>query len=270
MAYSASFLDELREHTRLFEAIATFVLGNPNPAHSTRSQWRYGTNGSVSVEVAGPKAGAWYDHEAEEGGGPWELLRRKLADADIADWLASNLNVHLERAGGGHIVAVYPYKDENGRLLYEVCRLAPKRFMQRRPNREWGIPKVRRVLYRLPELRRDPQRRHAGRRGASQIVQREGCDLFALDRGHRGGDALSASAEAADRRVGAAQTGGEDPIFPAGEMRQLFEDLDRDRRQMHEMAAAVLGPLARQRPDLLVKIELAPSRERELVAALRG
>ena len=138
--------------TRHIEAIATFALGNPNPTHSTRSQWRYGTNGSVAVEVTGAKAGIWYDHEAKEGGGPWELLLRKLADKDIPDWLARNLGVHLERAAGGHIVAVYPYYDESGRLLFEVCRLAPKRFRQRRPSGEWGIQGVRRVLYRLPEL----------------------------------------------------------------------------------------------------------------------
>jgi hypothetical protein len=138
--------------TRHIEAIATFALGNANPAHSTRSQRRYGTNGSVAVEIAGPKAGTWYDHEAKEGGGPWDLLRRKLADKDIPDWLARNLGVHLERAAGGHIVAAYPYYDESGRLLFEVCRLAPKRFLQRRPSGEWGIQGVRRVLYRLPEL----------------------------------------------------------------------------------------------------------------------
>src|SRR6266513_2791446 len=64
--------------TRHIEAIATFALGNPNPAHSTRSQWRYGTNGSVAVEMAGAKAGTWYDHELNEGGGPWELLAASL------------------------------------------------------------------------------------------------------------------------------------------------------------------------------------------------
>jgi hypothetical protein len=84
------------------ETIATFALGNAKTTHSTRSQWRYGTNGSVAVEIAGAKAGTWYDHEAKEGGGPWELLRRKLADKDIPAWLARNLGVHLERAAGGH------------------------------------------------------------------------------------------------------------------------------------------------------------------------
>ena len=54
------------------------------------------------------------------------------------------------------IVAVYPYHDEAGTLLYEVVKFAPKRFAQRRPNGQdnyvWRLNGVRRVLYRLPEL----------------------------------------------------------------------------------------------------------------------
>ena len=53
-------------------------------------------------------------------------------------------------------VATFDYKDESGKLLYQVCRFQPKKFQQRRPgpNGEWvwrldGVP---RVLYRLPEL----------------------------------------------------------------------------------------------------------------------
>jgi hypothetical protein len=138
--------------TRHIEAIATFALGNPNPAHSTRSQWRYGTNGSIAVEITGAQAGSWYDHELKEGGGPWELLRRKLAEEDIPDWLAKNLKIYLERVGGRYASAVYVYRDENERPLFDVVRLIPKSFRQRRPTGEWGIHGVRRVLYRLPEL----------------------------------------------------------------------------------------------------------------------
>lgn len=56
----------------------------------------------------------------------------------------------------GKIVAVYPYADEQGELLYEVCRLEPKSFRQRRPDGcggyTWDMEGVRRVLYRLPEV----------------------------------------------------------------------------------------------------------------------
>lgn len=54
-------------------------------------------------------------------------------------------------------VAVYPYVDEQGTVLYEVVRYEPKDFRQRRvlPNgvREWKLGDVRRVLFNLPAVR---------------------------------------------------------------------------------------------------------------------
>ena len=56
------------------------------------------------------------------------------------------------------IDATYDYKDEGGRLLYQVVRFAHKQFRQRRPDPDvpgewiWKLGDVRRVLYRLPEL----------------------------------------------------------------------------------------------------------------------
>jgi hypothetical protein len=57
-----------------------------------------------------------------------------------------------------HIVARYPYRDENGALLFEVVRFELKTFAQRRPDGRggwiWSLDGVRRVPYRLPELLR--------------------------------------------------------------------------------------------------------------------
>jgi hypothetical protein len=54
------------------------------------------------------------------------------------------------------IVATYDYRDETGRLLYQVCRFDPKDFRPRRPDGRggwvWGLGDVRRVLHRLPDL----------------------------------------------------------------------------------------------------------------------
>ncbi len=54
------------------------------------------------------------------------------------------------------IVATYDYTDEQGALLYQVVRYAPKDFQQRRPDGEggwvWKTIGVRRVLFGLPEL----------------------------------------------------------------------------------------------------------------------
>ncbi len=59
-------------------------------------------------------------------------------------------------AAGRQIVAVYDYQDEQGALLYQAVRFAPKEFRQRRPDGRggfvWSLGDVRRVLFRLPEL----------------------------------------------------------------------------------------------------------------------
>ncbi|MCU0783199.1 MAG: hypothetical protein MUF81_03955 [Verrucomicrobia bacterium] len=61
-------------------------------------------------------------------------------------------------SGTARIVASYDYNDESGKLLFQVCRLDPKDFRQRRPDKTaldgwtWKTSGVRRVLYRLPEL----------------------------------------------------------------------------------------------------------------------
>jgi len=61
----------------------------------------------------------------------------------------------------GRVVARYDYVDEQGELLYQVERLDPKSFRQRKPDVEgWSykLGDVRRVLYRLPELLAAPTR----------------------------------------------------------------------------------------------------------------
>lgn len=58
----------------------------------------------------------------------------------------------------GPAVAVYDYRDEQGQVLFQVCRTANKDFRQRVPDPtaksgyRWRLDSVRRVLYRLPEL----------------------------------------------------------------------------------------------------------------------
>ncbi|MCX5676258.1 MAG: DUF3987 domain-containing protein [Planctomycetota bacterium] len=60
------------------------------------------------------------------------------------------------RAARPWLVTTYPYRDENGTVLFEVCRYIPKDFRQRRPDGNggwiWSLDGVPRVLYRLPEL----------------------------------------------------------------------------------------------------------------------
>jgi hypothetical protein len=68
--------------------------------------------------------------------------------------------------------AVYLYTDEQGVPLFEVGRFPGKRFFQRRPGApDWkgGIKGIRRVLYRLPEIRKAV----AERKQAIYIVEGE-------------------------------------------------------------------------------------------------
>ncbi len=68
--------------------LAQSLLGEHNPSHSTKSQLRYGTKGSMAIEIAGPRAGRWYDHEAGIGGDGLELIRhhKGLPDAEARRW----------------------------------------------------------------------------------------------------------------------------------------------------------------------------------------
>jgi hypothetical protein len=53
------------------------------------------------------------------------------------------------------IVAEYTYTDETGQPLFQVCRMDPKSFRQRRwedGRWQWGVSGVRMVLYRLPKV----------------------------------------------------------------------------------------------------------------------
>lgn len=56
------------------------------------------------------------------------------------------------------IVATYDYLDACGDLLFQVCRMSPKAFRQRRPDGRggwiWGRGEVPTVLYQLPEVLR--------------------------------------------------------------------------------------------------------------------
>ncbi len=73
--------------------------------------------------------------------------------------LAEQLGIEVRRSGIG-IEATYSYRDEQGKLLYQVCRCTGKQFRQRQPDGRggwtWNLKDVRRVLYRLPDLVASP------------------------------------------------------------------------------------------------------------------
>jgi putative DNA primase/helicase len=104
-------------------------------------------------------------------------------------------------------IAMYPYKDESGALLYEVVRYEPKGFSQRRPEGARGyvynLADVRRVIFRLDVL-------HATRPEAVFVVEGEK-DVQALER-----LGLHATTNS-----GGASKSGETPKWTADHARQL-------------------------------------------------
>src|SRR5262249_49504130 len=87
--------------------------------------------------------------------------RHRASAADIAAMLvAATTSIESEPPAKARIVAMYPYTDADGNLLYQVVRLEPKSFRQRRPDGKggwvWSVKDCRRVPYRLPELLQYP------------------------------------------------------------------------------------------------------------------
>jgi hypothetical protein len=186
------------------EGLALHLLGEPNLLLSTRQQLRFGNRGSIAVEIAGPKRGTWFDHENSKGGDGIELIcvmkgvDRREAFEFGCDWLGvdtgrtspNNRPAHgaspygdSKRNRGGRdfqILARYSYCDEVGNLLFEVVRLYPKDFRQRRPNGNadwiWSTKDTRKVPYRLPELLAAPNDQWVfiveGEKDADNLIKR--------------------------------------------------------------------------------------------------
>jgi hypothetical protein len=102
------------EFAPLMGPIAKHLFGDPNPAFSCEKEWRYGSRGSLSVDL---QKGTWYDHEAGQGGGVLELVSREthLSGAERLDWLKAKGFVYETHDGNGasapkpQIAATYGY-----------------------------------------------------------------------------------------------------------------------------------------------------------------
>jgi hypothetical protein len=169
------------QYAMLMGEVALKLLGEPTSKHHGGLEWRYGTCGSLSIDL---RKGAYFDHEAAQGGGVLDLIVREIGGdhREAVSWLNDNRMIvtpgikangqakeasharHDETeaelngnaSAGRRIVATYDYVDENGKLLFQVVRYDPKGFRQRRPDGHgrwiWKVDGVRHVLYRLPEV----------------------------------------------------------------------------------------------------------------------
>lgn len=140
-------------------SVATELLGQPTTLHG--NEMRFGTRGSLSVD---PNRGVWCDHESGESGGVLDLIKRQQSTDAAGAFRYLEQHGHIEpphalcpsKPRPPEIEAVYDYVDEAGDLLFQVCRMKPKDFRQRRPDGAggfiWKTGGVRRVVYHLPEV----------------------------------------------------------------------------------------------------------------------
>lgn len=149
----------------LIEPVALHLLGKPNSAMSKGNELRFGTHGSLAVDL---DKGVWHDHEEGIGGGVLDLIVRQTGITTRSgqlSWLEKNgLKEQKPTQSPAspkvlvkpQIDTTYAYKDEKGRLLFEVVRFEPKDFRQRKPDGKggwiWSVKGVRQVPYHLPQL----------------------------------------------------------------------------------------------------------------------
>ena len=151
---------ELAPH---MQPVAAALLGEPNRHLSNGKELRYGTHGSLSVDL---EAGTWFDHERNVGGGVLDLVQRQLRSGrpGALAWLREHGFVDDTPARGAaeeaarRVVARYVYEDAQGRPRHRTVRWEPKGFSQERyEDGRWiggkgALKGVERVLYREAEL----------------------------------------------------------------------------------------------------------------------
>jgi hypothetical protein len=77
---------------RLIELVARALLGEPNESLSTKNQLRFGSRGSLSIDL---RRAIWHDFEDGAGGGVLDLIRREagLTGRDAFAWLERGFDI---------------------------------------------------------------------------------------------------------------------------------------------------------------------------------
>jgi len=155
------------DYSELIGPVVKILRGEPNRAISSARELRYGTHGSLSVDL---EKGTWFDHELGEGGGCIDLILHEVPEArengGVSHWLREQ---GLEGPETQDIVAParprgttssvrYEYQDASGAVSYIVERIesdGKKTFRQKRVvnGREvYGLGGLDPLPYRLPDL----------------------------------------------------------------------------------------------------------------------
>jgi hypothetical protein len=146
------------------------------PDKRTKKELRWNGGDAYSARTFDLRKRVWFDAGAQRGGSTLQLVSyvkgEPASELKGAAFFATWAEAHKmqlvpdppppPKKGRGDlpIRAAYPYRNEQGTLLFEVVRFdtedPDERFRQRQPDGRgdwiWHIKGVRRVLYRLPEL----------------------------------------------------------------------------------------------------------------------
>ncbi len=150
------------QFVRAMPFVARELLGEPNALLSSEREMRFGSYGSVSVNT---EKGTFFDHEnGDVGGGVVDLVcwKQNLPDDDegrraALAWLSERGHIPTAVAPDKpKIVKAYDYFGADGALAFQVVRLEPKSFRQRRPDGAggwiWKMAGVDLIPFRLPEV----------------------------------------------------------------------------------------------------------------------
>ena len=136
----------------LMAPVCLALLGEPQEKHRGGMQWRYGTHGSLRVEI---DKGVFEDHETGQKGGTLKIIecRGGMDKSRAMAWMRDQrIIADQPKPASRRIVATYDYTNANGDLLFQVVRYEPKDFRQRRADGVWKMAGVQLVPYRLPAV----------------------------------------------------------------------------------------------------------------------
>ena len=154
--------------------------------------------------------------------------RRRASDDAIAAAVMAAVQGNNNKPKG-KLIATFDYRDDDGALLYQVLRLEPKSFRQRRPDGNgrwiWDLGDVRRVLYRRQDLLKYPD-----------------ATIF-ITEGEKDADRL-ASLDLVATTVAHGKWTNECIRLLAGRHVMILEDNDRAGRKKAQEAAALLHGVA--------------------------
>ena len=107
------------EITQYSKEIAIALLGEENKRLSSSSELRFGSHGSMSIDLG---KGTWYDHETEEGGGMVSLIKKHHGE-DVSQFLRS-IGVEDLKPVSISNGAVKPQKTYSSSQMQELAKTA--------------------------------------------------------------------------------------------------------------------------------------------------